>query len=101
MLMSPSRRYTNAAPALAAPVHGVVTAGGTHAAGSCVVELLVLKLRLPPVMVKPESNTTFPFLNSTDVPLPMLSPLPGQSTHQFPDTLMVPAALQLNEARQR
>src|SRR5690348_8705481 len=100
MLTSPSRRYTNEAPALVAPVHGVVTVGATQAAGSCAVALFVLKLSVPPVMLKPESNTTLPFLNSTDVPLPMLSP-PGQSIHQFPETLTVPLGLQPNDARQR
>src|SRR3954451_6679103 len=74
-------------------MHGMVTSGGRQVAGRVDVGFAVLKLRLPPVIFSWPSITTLPPLNVTLVPLPMLNV--AQSIHQFPETVMVPAALQL------
>jgi hypothetical protein len=54
----------------------------------------VLTARLPPVIEIPPSKTRLPPVKVTLVPLPILRS-PGQSIHQLPAAVMVPAALQL------
>src|SRR3974390_1412289 len=91
---APDRTYTIAALLLELSMQGVGTRGGRHVAERPLEGFAVLNDSVPPVIDSGPSNTTLPPLKVTLVPLPMLKP-PGQSTHQYPDTVIVPEGLHL------